>query len=69
MAVESILTNAHHASHLQHYNLLKAILSPLAAALLKFVNWRSAMIQLPKRNFMLVRIYFLANLRRRKLHD
>lgn len=59
---ESILTNAHCASHLKCYNTLNEIWSPSAAALPKFVNRCLEMIQLPQRNAMLLKFYFLAHL-------
>lgn len=59
---ESILTNAHCASHLKCYNTLNEISSPSAAALPKFVNRCLEMIQLPQRNAMLLKFYFLAHL-------
>lgn len=37
---------------------------PSAAALLKFVNWCLEMV--PQKNFMLVKFYFLANLRKKE---
>lgn len=59
---ESILTNAHCASHLKCYNTLNEISSPSAAALPKFVNRCLEMIQLAQRNAMLLKFYFLADL-------
>lgn len=59
---ESVLTHAHCASHLKCYNTLNEIWSPSAAALPKFVSRRLEMIQLPQRNAMLLKFYFLAHL-------